>query len=58
MTARSMIIQIFVKFIYLPVYLFSYFDSCFEKIYFIKNVLENSRTCYLVGVTRTVAQQY
>ena len=25
-------------FIYLSVYLFSYFDSCFEKIYFIKNV--------------------
>ena len=44
-------------FIYLSAYLFSYFDSCFEKIYFIKNVLENGRTCYLVGVSRTVAQQ-
>ena len=59
MTARSMIIQIFVDlFIYLFIYL-SIYDSRFEKtLFIIKIFLENGRTCYLVGVTRTVAQQY
>ena len=44
--------------IYCFIYLFIY-DSCFEKaLFIIKIFLENGRTCYLVYITRTVAQQY
>ena len=39
------------------IYLFIY-NLCFEKaLLIIKMFLENGRTCYLVGVTSTVAQQ-
>ena len=62
MCARSMIIHIFIDlFIYLLfIYLiFSIFTiHVLRKFYLLKMFLENGRMCYLVGITKTVAQQY
>ena len=54
-----MIIQILL--IYLFIYLFIYLViliHVLRRFILLKIFLENGRTCYLVGVTRTVAQQY
>ena len=36
---------------------FQHTGDVLRKFYLLKRFLENGRTCYLVGITRTVAQQ-